>query len=165
MLEVLDTAGQEEYTALRDQWIKDAEGFVIVYNIYGRTSFARCRRFYNQIRRVKETSTFSSSDLITALQGIENDRSPIMLVGHDYIEDEEAESRGTWERQVSWEEGNALARELGCEYAEACAKTCMNVEKPFYDVVRELRKQRAAASNRPRAMPGARSRAMPAISE
>lgn len=28
VLEVLDTAGQEEYTALRDAWIKDAEGFV-----------------------------------------------------------------------------------------------------------------------------------------
>jgi GTPase KRas protein len=165
MLEVLDTAGQEEYTALRDQWIRDGEGFVIVYNIYGRTSFARCRRFYNQIRKVKATSTISYSE-----QRIENDRSPIMLVGHDYIEDEEAEPRGTWERQVSWEEGNALARELGCEYVEACAKTCVNVEKAFYDVVRELRKQRAAASNRPRAMPGisgasTRSRAMPVISE
>jgi GTPase KRas protein len=33
MLEVLDTAGQEEYTALRDQWIRDGEGFVLVYSI------------------------------------------------------------------------------------------------------------------------------------
>lgn len=170
MLEVLDTAGQEEYTALRNQWIRDAEGFVIVYSIYSRSSFARCGRFYDQIRRVKERPPFPYSELSTALQGIENDCSPIVLVGHDYIEDEEAESRGTWGREVSWKEGNALARELGCEYVEACAKTCMNVEKAFYDVVRELRKQRAAASNRPRAMQGisgasTRSRAMPAISE
>ncbi|KAF2802654.1 uncharacterized protein BDZ99DRAFT_401362 [Mytilinidion resinicola] len=28
MLEVLDTAGQEEYIALRDRWIRDGEGFV-----------------------------------------------------------------------------------------------------------------------------------------
>ncbi|KAH8589875.1 small GTPase superfamily [Bisporella sp. PMI_857] len=170
MLEVLDTAGQEEYTALRDQWIKDAEGFVIVYNIYSRMSFARCRKFYNQIWRVKETSTFSYRGLSTTLQEIENGRSPVILVGHDYIEDDEVESRRTWERQVSCEEGNALAREFGCDYIEACAKTCVNVEKAFYDVVRELRKQRAAASNRPRAKPGTsgastRFYAMPATSE
>jgi len=170
MIEILDTAGQEEYTALRNQWIRDAEGFVIVYSIHSRTSFIRCHRFINQIRRVKEMHPLSYSGLSTALQGIENDCSPIMLVGHDYIEDEEVESRGTWGRQVSWEEGNALARELGCEYVEACAKTCVNVEKAFYDVVRELRKQRAAASNKPQAMLGisgasTRSRAMPAISE
>jgi GTPase KRas protein len=153
MLEVLDTAGQEEYTALRNLWIRDGEGFVIVYSIYSRASFIRCGRFYNQIRRVKEISPFSYGELSTALQGIENDCSPVMLVGHDYVENEEAESRGTLERRVSSEEGSALTRELGCEYVEACAETRMNVEKAFYNIVRELRKQRAVASNRPRAMP------------
>ena len=170
MLDVLDTTGAEEYTALRDQWIRDAEGFVIVYSIYNRSSFTRCGRFHNQIRRVKERPPFSYSELSAALQGVENDCSPIVLVGHDYIEDEEAESRGKWGRKVSWKEGNALARELGCEYVEACAETGMNVENAFYDVVRELSKQRIVASNRQHAMqdiPGAstRSRAMPAISE
>ena len=77
------------------------------------------------------------------------------------------QSRGG--REVSWDEGNDFARKLGCEYVEACAKTRVNVEKAFY-VVRELRKQRAASSNKPQAMLGisgasTRSRAMPAISE
>ena len=40
MLEVLDTAGQEEYTALRDQWIRDGEGFVLVYSITSRSSLS-----------------------------------------------------------------------------------------------------------------------------
>ena len=38
--------------------------------------------------------------------------------------------------------GHALARELGCEFVEASAKNCINVEKAFYDVVRQLRRQR-----------------------
>jgi GTPase KRas protein len=50
------------------------------------------------------------------------------------------------EREVSTQEGHALARELGCEFVEASAKNCINVEKAFYDVVRILRRQREAAS-------------------
>src|SRR5256884_5335455 len=56
MLEVLDTAGQEEYTALRDQWIRDGEGFVLVYSISSRSSFTRIPKFHQQIQRVKESS-------------------------------------------------------------------------------------------------------------
>lgn len=44
ILEVLDTAGQEEYTALRDQWIRDGEGFVLVYSIAQRSTFERVGR-------------------------------------------------------------------------------------------------------------------------
>jgi len=46
------------------------------------------------------------------------------------------------EREVSTQEGQALARELGCEFVEASAKNCINVEKAFYDVVRQLRRSR-----------------------
>jgi GTPase KRas protein len=51
------------------------------------------------------------------------------------------------DREVSTQEGHALARELGCEFVEASAKNCINVEKAFYDVVRILRRQRQAASS------------------
>ena len=61
MLEVLDTAGQEEYTALRDQWIRDGEGFVLVYSISSRSSFSRIKRFHHQIQRVKESCASSPS--------------------------------------------------------------------------------------------------------
>jgi GTPase KRas protein len=49
------------------------------------------------------------------------------------------------ERAVSAQEGQALAKELGCEFVEASAKNCINVEKAFYDVVRMLRQQRQQA--------------------
>jgi len=45
---------------------------------------------------------------------------------------------------VSSQEGQALAKELGCEFVEASAKNCINVEKAFYDVVRQLRRQRSS---------------------
>ncbi|KAI1260910.1 ras small monomeric GTPase [Xylariaceae sp. FL1019] len=148
MLEVLDTAGQEEYTALRDQWIRDGEGFVLVYSISSRSSFTRIKRFHHQIQRVKESCqaspTYAGSPITAAVPA---SSVPIMLVGN--------KSDRVTEREVSTQEGHALARELGCEFVEASAKNCINVEKAFYDVVRILRRQREAASRpqAPRARP------------
>jgi len=146
MLEVLDTAGQEEYTALRDQWIRDGEGFVLVYSITSRNSFQRIQKFHNQVQRVKESGNPSSPTGTNYLSPQMNSLPsfggpvPVMLVGN--------KSDKQHERQVSQQEGQALARELGCEFVEASAKNCVNVEKAFYDVVRLLRRQRMSASNK-----------------
>ena len=143
MLEVLDTAGQEEYTALRDQWIRDGEGFVLVYSITSRNSFSSIPRFHSQIQRVKDSGnagsptgpTYLTSQLPPTYSG---GPVPVMLVGN--------KSDKHHEREVSSQEGLALARELGCEFVEASAKNCINVEKAFYHVVRSLRKQRQSPS-------------------
>lgn len=140
MLEVLDTAGQEEYTALRDQWIRDGEGFILVYSITSRNSYDRIRKFYQQVQRVKESSHPGSPTGHSYLQPqMQNGPSysgpvPVMLVGN--------KSDKHREREVSSQEGQALARELGCDFVEASAKNCVHVDKAFYDVVRALRKQR-----------------------
>ncbi|KAG5996421.1 Ras GTPase ras2 [Claviceps spartinae] len=150
MLEVLDTAGQEEYTALRDQWIRDGEGFVLVYSISSRSSFTRIKRFHHQIQRVKESCSSSPSYPGSLLSTVNSQMPvPIMLVGN--------KSDRVTEREVSTQEGHALARELGCEFVEASAKNCINVEKAFYDVVRILRRQRQHAS-RPSGNTSGRSR-------
>ena len=145
MLEVLDTAGQEEYTALRDQWIRDGEGFVLVYSITSRSSFKRIQKFYNQIQRVKDSSNAGSptslaylSSPVSPTQGSYTGPAPVMLVGN--------KSDRITEREVSTQEGNALAKELGCDFVEASAKNNMNVHRAFYDGVRRLRKQRQESS-------------------
>ena len=143
MLEVLDTAGQEEYIALRDQWIRDGEGFVLVYSISSRSSFARIQRFHSQIQRVKETAmagspTYPGSPISTSAPVF--GQAPVMLVGNKC-------DRVT-EREVSTQEGQALAKDLGCDFVEASAKNCVNVEKAFFDVVRQLRRQRHQGSGR-----------------
>ncbi|KAK6355040.1 Ras GTPase ras2 [Orbilia brochopaga] len=140
MLEVLDTAGQEEYTALRDQWIRDGEGFLLVYSISSRSSFARIKRFHQQIQRVKDSipnAINSASPLGSPVLSSSSSNPtpiPIMLVGN--------KSDRVTEREVSTQEGMKLAQELDCQFVEASAKNCVNVEKAFYDVVRMLRNQR-----------------------
>jgi GTPase SAR1 family protein len=39
VLDILDTAGQEEYSSVREQYITTADGFLIVYSITDRSSF------------------------------------------------------------------------------------------------------------------------------
>jgi GTPase KRas protein len=43
------------------------------------------------------------------------------------------------EREVSKEDGAALARMFGCEFIETSAKTAQNVERVFTNLVRKLR--------------------------
>ncbi|KAL0092346.1 small G-protein Ras2 [Phycomyces blakesleeanus] len=117
ILEVLDTAGQEEYTALRDQWIRDGEGFLLVYSITARSTFERIRRFRDQIFRVKDV-----------------DNVPIILVGN--------KCDNVAQRQVSRDEGQTMARSFNCEFVETSAKTCVNVERSFYSVVKTIRASR-----------------------
>ncbi|KAI0244146.1 RAS2 protein [Massospora cicadina] len=116
VLEVLDTAGQEEYTALRDQWIRDGEGFLLVYSITSRSTFERVERYRSQISRVKDTED-----------------TPMILVGN--------KADKLTEREVSREEGVAMARKLNADFIESSAKACINVEKAFYQLVRLIREE------------------------
>lgn len=162
VVEILDTAGQEEYTALRDQWIRDGEAFVLVYNIWSRSSFTRITRFHNQIQRIKEGASQQPSYPGSPILPAKTPRKiPTMLVGHDYQDEVEAaeekletreegsrtvnEEVPTREREVREAEGRSLAMELGCEYLEASAERCINIDKVFFDLVRGLRNQRVAS--------------------
>jgi len=54
LLDILDTAGQEEFSAMRDQYMRTGQGFLCVYAITSRSSFEEISAFREQILRVKE---------------------------------------------------------------------------------------------------------------
>jgi len=39
LLDILDTAGQEEYSAMRDQYMRTGEGFLLVFAVNSAKSF------------------------------------------------------------------------------------------------------------------------------
>lgn len=39
LLDILDTAGQEEYSAMRDQYMRTGEGFLLVFAVNSPKSF------------------------------------------------------------------------------------------------------------------------------
>ena len=117
LLDILDTAGQEEYSAMRDQYMRTGEGFLLVYAITSRSSFEEVNTFREQIVRVKD-----------------RDRVPIVICGNKCdLEDE---------RQVSAQEGQDLAKSFGAPFLETSAKSRVNVEESFYELVREIKKDR-----------------------
>ena len=58
LLDVLDTAGQEEYAAMREQYMRTGEGFLIIYSITSRKSFEEIMTFQQQILRVTDKDYF-----------------------------------------------------------------------------------------------------------
>jgi len=117
-VEVIDTAGQEEYATLRDQWVREGQGFILVYSIASRATFERLDVFRQSMLRVKR-------------------QKPIfMLVGN--------KADKQLEREVTREEGMQLAKEFGCEFLETSAKTALNVERLFTNLVRNLRSTKLA---------------------
>jgi GTPase KRas protein len=115
LLDVLDAAGQEEYSAMREQYMRTGEGFLLVYSITSRQSFEQVMTFQHQILEVKKLDYF-----------------PIIVVGNKCDLEHE--------REVSKQEGEALARSFGCKFIETSAKSRINVDNAFYDMVREIRR-------------------------
>ncbi|XP_070541721.1 GTP-binding protein Rit1-like [Ptychodera flava] len=120
LLDILDTAGQAEFTAMRDQYMREGEGFIICYSITDRRSFQEAAEFKKLIERVRKT-----------------DDIPVVLVGNKY----DLEHL----RKVSKEEGEALAREFGCPFFETSAALRHFVDDVFHTLVREIRRKEKAA--------------------
>ncbi|XP_039907438.1 ras-related protein ralB-B-like [Simochromis diagramma] len=120
-IDILDTAGQEDYAAIRDNYFRSGEGFLLVFSITEHESFTATSEFREQILRVKEEEAI-----------------PLLLVGNK----SDLEDR----RQVSAEEATAKASEWGVQYVETSAKTRANVDKVFFDLMREVRKKKMSES-------------------
>ncbi|KAI4585016.1 hypothetical protein MJG53_006550 [Ovis ammon polii x Ovis aries] len=113
-IDILDTAGQEDYAAIRDNYFRSGEGFLCVFSITEMESFAATADFREQILRVKE-----------------DENVPFLLVGNKSdLEDK---------RQVSVEEAKTRADQWNVNYVETSAKTRANVDKVFFDLMREIR--------------------------
>ena len=47
---VLDTAGQEEFSAMREQYMRSGEGFLLVFSLTDRNSYEEIYKFHKQVR-------------------------------------------------------------------------------------------------------------------
>ncbi|KAK2490011.1 hypothetical protein MC885_000834 [Smutsia gigantea] len=66
-LDILDTAGQAECTAMRDQYMRAGEGFIICYSFTDRRSFHEVREFKQLICRISAAYRYYNDDVFHAL--------------------------------------------------------------------------------------------------
>ena len=119
LLDILDTAGQEEYSAMRDQYIRSAEGFLLVFSLTSRSSYEEAKQIYSQILRVNEEKEI---------------QPPVVLLGNkcDLIH----------ERQVTSNEIEQFVKMSSIKYFEGSAKERVNVDQSFFEVVRLIRSEK-----------------------
>ncbi|XP_052285754.1 ras-related protein Rap-1 isoform X1 [Dreissena polymorpha] len=116
MLEILDTAGTEQFTAMRDLYMKNGQGFLLVYSITAQSTFNDLQDLREQILRVKDT-----------------EEVPMILVGNKCdLEDE---------RVVGKDQGQNLAHQWGSAFLETSAKAKINVNEIFNELVRMINKK------------------------
>ncbi|XP_065896461.1 ras-related protein Ral-A-like [Dysidea avara] len=116
-IDILDTAGQEDYAVIRDNYFRSGEGFLCVFSIVERESFAVMSDFREQILRVKVDVQI-----------------PMILVGNKV----DLADR----REVSQQEAEDLAQSWGVNYVETSAKTRVNVEKVYLALMTDISKRK-----------------------
>ncbi len=96
--------------------MRGGEGFLLVYSVTDKRSFAEVRKFKEMIDRVRNYESV-----------------PIVIVGNK----SDLESR----RQISRAEGEAMSKEFGCPFFEASAALRYNVDEIYHEIVRCIRKK------------------------
>ncbi|KAH9999202.1 small GTPase superfamily [Russula compacta] len=114
-LEVLDTAGAEQFTALNEICITSGRGFVLVFSLTLEASLREVTSLRQQILRIKG----------------ENSRVPMVLVG--------TKLDLTNEREVSPSHIEELAARWKIPVYETSAKRNWDVSEAFEDLVRQMR--------------------------
>ncbi|KAJ9623619.1 GTP-binding protein [Taxawa tesnikishii (nom. ined.)] len=119
-VEIIDTAGQDEYTILNSKHFIGIHGYMIVYSIGSKQSFEMVRVIRDKI-----------------LNHLSADTVPIYIVGN------KSDLRPE-QRQVKEEDGRKLAEELKCGWTEASARANTNVTKAFEGMIGEIEKGQEA---------------------
>ncbi|CAF0949497.1 unnamed protein product [Rotaria sordida] len=114
-LEILDSAGQEEFKPMRDQYVRVGEGFLLVFSLTDRRSLDECYKLHRDILRIKDT-----------------DNVPMLLIGNKLDV-----------RQIGMDvHAHAAAASMHIPYFETSARTRHNIDEIFIELVRLIRKNK-----------------------
>ena len=110
----LDTAGTEQFTAMRELYMKQGQGFLLVFSIMSMSSLDELTTLREQIIRIKDDPNI-----------------PLVIVGNKSdLEENRVVSRQTaYELSQRW--GNA-------PYYETSARRRANVDEVFVDLCRQI---------------------------
>lgn len=111
-LMIYDSGGHERYRGLAKNQLKSSNGVLIVFDLTDKATFDALNFW---LKSYEENAPKNSICLVIG--------NKIDLIN---------------ERKVSTEEGESVARNYGVKYIETSAKSCLNVEKAFLEVAKDL---------------------------
>ena len=111
-LNIWDTAGQEKFGNLTANYYRGATGAMLVFDLGSRDSFVHIKTWYDRARLL------GGENIVAVLVGNKSDLPT---------------------REVSREEGEAVARELNIPYIETSAKNGSGVEDSFTQMSRAMK--------------------------
>ena len=113
-LQIWDTAGQDRFRAITKNYYKGSHGIILIYDVTNLQTFENVKTWVNQIR--EETTT-----------------NVVIYIAANKIDMET-------ERKVTKQEGESLAQELGFPFMETSAKSGININETFEDLVERIDK-------------------------
>jgi len=111
MIDLLDTAGTEQFTAMRDLYMKNGQCFILVYSIIATSTFNDIPDIRDLILRIKDSSNV-----------------PMIVVGNKIDLEEQ--------RTITTEQGMSLARSWGVPFIETSAKRNINISATIETLLR-----------------------------
>ncbi|KAH6684386.1 rheb small monomeric GTPase-like protein RhbA [Halenospora varia] len=114
--EIIDTAGQDEYSILNSKHFIGIHGYMLVYSVASMQSFEMIQVIRDKI-----------------LNHLGSEWVPIVIVGN------KSDLRPE-QRQVTPEQGKELAEKLNCAWTEASARFNENVSKAFELMIGQVEK-------------------------
>jgi Ras-related protein Rab-18 len=114
-LTIWDTAGQERFRTLTSSYYRGAHGVILVYDVTDRETFTNLKEIWIQ-----------ELDLYTGLKN-SCDKSVVRMIVGNKVDMAD-------ERQVTKEEGLALAKEYGALFIESSAKSKQGVNEAFQEL-------------------------------
>eukprot|EP01084_Bolivina_argentea_P290132 498312_1 len=124
ILDILDTAGQEQFASMQDQWMLEGQGFLLVYSIIDKSSFEEIEDLRDKILRVKD----------------DDYNIPIVIAAN------KCDLKG--QRLIDDDDGQALADDWKCTFYATSAKDKINVVECFQDLVRLIRMHKPAGKKK-----------------
>ena len=114
-MKIWDTAGQERFKSMSVGVIKMVDGLILVYSIANKETFKNLDTWMNSVKNIADLSS-----------------KPVIILGNKCDLNEN--------RQVTYEEGENYAKNLGYHFYETSAKTGENVKEAFDDIFEQLYK-------------------------
>ena len=120
-MQIWDTAGHEKFRTITTSYYKSAHAIIILYDITELSSFEHIKNWMIEIDK------FGKQGVLKIIAGNKKD-----------LEEK---------RQVSKEMAESFAEKNGIKFIEVSAKDSTNIEKLFFDIVKELLDRHLKALN------------------